>query len=221
MPNPVYELTLHKTYYDDGFFNLGVGVEGLVRPDNGPVTIELGGSHRSIEGRVDRNANQNGTPRVFGGAELRNWLQNTFSMGDRVQVQVLRPDALRIAVPDESQSRSLEDIGFQKLTIWRLVDDRIKPAGLDWKECSSWIYAFVVENRPRYFGITNTVLRSRLDHYSYQAGDRVRKLILSELASDRSVEIHGLQRVGLSRPELEAEESRLIREFDTGWNVRR
>ena len=41
MPNPVYELTLHKTYYDDGFFNLGVGVEGLVRPDNGPVTIEL------------------------------------------------------------------------------------------------------------------------------------------------------------------------------------
>ena len=66
-----------------------------------------------------------------------------------------------------------------------------------------------------------SVLRSRLDHYSYQAGDRVRKLIMSELASDRSVEIHGLQRVGLSRPELEAEESRLIREFDTGWNVRR
>lgn len=99
MPNPVYELTLHKTYYDKGFFNLGVSVDALVRPDNGPIMIELGGPHRRIEGHVDRNANLNGTPRIFGGAELRNWLQKTFSMGDRVEVQVLRPDALLIAAP--------------------------------------------------------------------------------------------------------------------------
>lgn len=98
MANPVFELTLHKTYYEKGFFNLGVAVEGLVRAENGPITIELGGSHRRIEGRVNRNVNQNGTPRVFGGAGLRNWLQNKFSMGDRVEVHVLAPDVLRIAI---------------------------------------------------------------------------------------------------------------------------
>ena len=221
MTNPVYQLTLHKSYYDKGFFNLGVSVEGLVRPDNGPITIELGGSHRRIEGRVDRNANQNGTPRIFGGAELRNWLQSTFSEGDQVEVQVRRPDLLRIAADVESGSRSLEDIGFQKLTAWTLVNDRIKPAGLSWKDCSSWIYAFIVDGRPRYFGVTNTVLRSRLDHYSYQAGDRVRTLIVRELTEGRSVEIHGVERAGVSRFDLEAEESRLIQEFGTDWNVRR
>ena len=30
MTYPVYELTLHKTYYDKGFFNLGVEVERLL-----------------------------------------------------------------------------------------------------------------------------------------------------------------------------------------------
>ena len=223
MTNPVYQLTLHKTYYDQGFFNLGVSVESLVRPDNGPIMIELGGSHRRIEGRVDRNANQNGTPRIFGGAELRNWLQNTFSESDRVEVHVRRPDLLWIAADVESGSRSisLEDIGFQKLTTWTLDNERIKPAGLGWKECSSWIYAFVVDGRPRYFGITNMVLRSRLDHYSYQPGDRVRELIVRELTEGRPVEIHGVERVGVSRFDLEAEESRLIQEFGTDWNVRR
>lgn len=38
---PVYKLTLHKTYYDKGFFNLGVDVDRFVRADSGPVSILL------------------------------------------------------------------------------------------------------------------------------------------------------------------------------------
>lgn len=102
MTNPVYELTLHKTYYDNGFFNLGVGVEALISQEDGPVTIELGGSHRTIEGRINRNANLNNTPRAFGGTELRNWLQSNFRMGDRVDVQVLDPTRLRISASGKS-----------------------------------------------------------------------------------------------------------------------
>ena len=105
MTNPVYQLTLRKTYHDQGFFNLRVGVESLVRPDNGPITIELGGSYRRIEGRADRNANQNGTPRVFGGAELQNWLQRNFAMGDQVEVHVLQPGLVRIVGLSETDAR--------------------------------------------------------------------------------------------------------------------
>ena len=103
MTNPVYELTLHKTYFDKGFFNLGVAVDALIMPGNGAVVIELGGSHRSIEGRIDRTANQNGTPRIFGGAALRNWLQDNFHLGDRVEVHVLDPARLRISAPKTKQ----------------------------------------------------------------------------------------------------------------------
>ncbi len=62
MPYPEYKLTLHKTYYDKGFFNLGIDVEKYVKAENGQITIRLGDSKVKIEGRVDRDANLNGTP---------------------------------------------------------------------------------------------------------------------------------------------------------------
>jgi len=94
--NPVYYLTLYPTYYDNGFFNLGVAVDALIRPDSGPIKIELGSSHRSIEGHVNRNANQNGTPRVHGGTELRDWFQATYEVSDRLAVHILSPTRIRL-----------------------------------------------------------------------------------------------------------------------------
>lgn len=90
-PYPTYELTLHKTYYDKGFFNLGVDIERFVRPDSGPLDILVGGSKCKISGRVDRIANSNGTPRVFGGAELQHWLQRNFSLKSVVDVHIIGP----------------------------------------------------------------------------------------------------------------------------------
>ncbi len=96
MTNPVYELNLHPTYYDKGFFNFGVAVDALIRPDSGSITIELRDSHRSIEGRVNRNANQNGTPRVHGGTELRDWFQANYEVSDRLAVHILSPTRIRL-----------------------------------------------------------------------------------------------------------------------------
>jgi hypothetical protein len=94
---PSYKLTLHKTYYDKGFFNLGVDVDRFVRPDSGPIFIELGASHAEIRGKVQREANTNGTPRIMGGAELRNWFHRSFKELDVVDVTVVAPDRLRIS----------------------------------------------------------------------------------------------------------------------------
>ena len=91
MTKPAYELTLHKTYYDKGFFNLGVEVDRFVRKDSGPAVLALGESRSKIPVQVNREANQNGTPRIMGGASLRNWLQRNCRKGEIVTVEISSP----------------------------------------------------------------------------------------------------------------------------------
>jgi hypothetical protein len=115
----------------------------------------------------------------------------------------------------------LQQRGFERLTSWSLVSDRVKPLSCEWDNCSGWIYAFMTHERVRYFGIATTVLRSRLDGYSYQLNDVVGSRIMDALKEGLSVEIFGTRRPGIPKPQLEAEESALINEFNTAWNVRR
>lgn len=96
MSKPTYELTLHKTYHNKGFFNLGVAVERFVRPESGQALLALGESGAVIDVKVDRKANQNGTPRVFGGVALRNWIQRNFEQGDVIHVIIESPSEYRL-----------------------------------------------------------------------------------------------------------------------------
>jgi hypothetical protein len=96
MPRPTYELTLHKTYYDKGFFNLGVSVDKFIRPTSGPIRIALGKSKRMLDGHVNRDANQNGTARIFGGTELRDWFYDNYSLKDEVIVHMVSPTSIHI-----------------------------------------------------------------------------------------------------------------------------
>ena len=96
MKYPVYKLTLHKTYYDKGFFNLGVDVDNYIQADNGTVHILLGNSKKEIIGRLNRDANLNSTPRIYGGNELKHWIQNNFNLKDLVLVHILAPNTVWI-----------------------------------------------------------------------------------------------------------------------------
>ena len=96
MKYPEYELTLHKTYYDKGFFNLGIDVDNYIQPDNGTMRILLGKSKEEIIGRLNRDANLNSTPRIYGGNELKYWIQNNFNLKDLVLVHILAPDIVWI-----------------------------------------------------------------------------------------------------------------------------
>lgn len=93
---PRYLLTLHKTYYEKGFFNVGVGFDRYVRPTNGPVRLRLGSEGDEIDGRVDRQANQNGTPRIHGGAVLTRWFQSHARQGEKVAVDF--PDMEHVVI---------------------------------------------------------------------------------------------------------------------------
>ena len=93
---PRYTLVLGNTYYNKGFFNLGVDVERHITYEEGSFEIFVGEEKRKITGRVSREANQNGTPRIYGGAELRDWFQANFRKGDRVDVLILGTDQVWI-----------------------------------------------------------------------------------------------------------------------------
>jgi len=97
MEYPKYELTLHKTYYDKGFFNLGIDVDTFIQQKNGSIRILIGESKREISGRLNRDANLNSTPRIYGGNELKSWIQNNFSLKNLVLVHILAPDTVWIA----------------------------------------------------------------------------------------------------------------------------
>ena len=109
MSDVVYMLTLHKTYYDKGFFNLGVDVDRFVRKDSGPAVLLLGESRASFDVHVNREANRNGTARVMGGVAVREWLQRNLRQGDLVEVHIIAPDRFWLCKPAsaalEGQSR--------------------------------------------------------------------------------------------------------------------
>lgn len=104
MHKPTYTLTLHRTYFQNGFFNLGVDVERFVSDIDGPVTLVVGPNAQRIHGKINRRANRNGTPRIFGGAALRDWFQANFKVLERVEVAVLAPAELRISAPAKPKS---------------------------------------------------------------------------------------------------------------------
>jgi hypothetical protein len=79
-------LTLQKTYFKMGFFNVGVSHDRYVRRTEGPVRIRLGREGEVVEGRVDRHANRNGTARVMGGVPVKRWFQANFKPMDTVAV---------------------------------------------------------------------------------------------------------------------------------------
>jgi hypothetical protein len=89
-----FPLKLQKTYYDKGFFNVTVDYHNYVRPDSGPVTLVLANTGQTIAGRVSREANPNGTPRVFGGIELRDWFQENFRFLDTVNIDLVSNDRM-------------------------------------------------------------------------------------------------------------------------------
>jgi hypothetical protein len=92
----VFRLTLAKTYWSKGFFNVPVDYERYVTKDEGPVDLFLGEATAPIVGHVSRSANDNATPRVRGNAALRTFFQQNFKVGDSVDVEFLSLTAMRL-----------------------------------------------------------------------------------------------------------------------------
>jgi hypothetical protein len=92
----VFPLVVHKTYFKTGFFNVKVSHDDLVRHGEGTVALFLGAERRRIEAKVNRTANPNGTARVSGGVELRDWFQRHCRLGQTVYVDLSSPAQMSI-----------------------------------------------------------------------------------------------------------------------------
>ena len=84
--------TLERTYYNQGFFNVKVAYDGLIRKDDGPIAIQFGYGGHAIPGRVDRRANLNSTARIHGRSALKKWFHANFQVGECVVVDVQAPE---------------------------------------------------------------------------------------------------------------------------------
>ena len=87
-------LTLHKTYYNQGFWNIPVDLDSHVRKDEGPITLLLGKYRQEIQAHVNRSANQNGTARIMGKRALRDWFQQNYAVMDNVPVRFVTPNLI-------------------------------------------------------------------------------------------------------------------------------
>jgi hypothetical protein len=94
--NPVFELKLHKTYFEKGFFNVTVEFDRFLGSNLESIHMHIGETEETISGYINRTANKNGTARIMGGKELREWFQAGFQEKDTVFVEILSPTSLRM-----------------------------------------------------------------------------------------------------------------------------
>lgn len=91
-----FEIVLHKTYYNQGFFNVNTRFDSWFGSGGVPIEIRLRDSGTAIQGMINRTANSNGTPRIMGGSLLRAWFQENFQIGDRIKVEIVSPVTIRL-----------------------------------------------------------------------------------------------------------------------------
>ena len=113
----------------------------------------------------------------------------------------------------------LIQFGFEPITEWVVKGVKIGPLSFDWADHGGWLYAFVVDEEVKYVGLTDRVLRSRMDDYAHiknSQTDRLRALIMGELMASRRVQVFGWKQK--DRRILGAEEARLRIAYRPPWN---
>lgn len=91
-----FPLVLHKTYFERGFFNVGVEHSDQFGGDRETIEIFCGRNSEPILGFINRTANVNGTPRIMGGVDLRDWFQTRAHEMEQVTITVMASTAIRV-----------------------------------------------------------------------------------------------------------------------------
>ena len=93
---PAFVISVGQTYFRQGFFNVPRTHTHRFAADGRLVEIQLPGSDAPLQAKVNRRANLNGTPRIMGGARLRDWFQKTTRIGGSIRVRVQSKDRIDI-----------------------------------------------------------------------------------------------------------------------------
>jgi ribonuclease VapC len=93
---PIVKIVLHRTYYQQGFFNVPVEHDKRFGPHNSKIEILLEDATDPIDGVINRTAQRNGTARILGHARLRDYFRSHFQPGDSVSLMIESPQRIRI-----------------------------------------------------------------------------------------------------------------------------
>lgn len=96
-----FQFKLQPTYWKKGFFNGGADSSALLGSDGETVEIFFRDEARPISGTINRTSNANGSPRVFGGPELRGRFQTLPEM-TLMRVDVFSPTSIHICADDSA-----------------------------------------------------------------------------------------------------------------------
>ncbi len=96
VPIDSFTITLHRTYFDRGFFNVPASHAGSFAGDGQEIEIFLGGSSDTLPAFVNRTANANGSPRIMGGIGLRDWFQSATPVMQQAAITIYSPTSIRI-----------------------------------------------------------------------------------------------------------------------------
>ena len=94
---PAFAVTVGRTYFRQGFFNVPIAHEHRFPADGGVVEIRLPERDTLLRATVNRRANTNGTPRIMGGTGLRDWFRQATRVGGSVRVRVRGGGLVEIA----------------------------------------------------------------------------------------------------------------------------
>lgn len=95
--SPVFEVTLGKTYYHNGFFNVPIKFSKVFPEHGTEISIYCGDSRTLIRATVDRKANQaNHTPRIYGRASLANWFHLYKRLDDTATIRVVSSNEIEL-----------------------------------------------------------------------------------------------------------------------------
>ena len=140
---PIFKLTLQRTYYKRGFFNVTTDFDRFVRSEEGPVRLRLGVNGQEIQGTIDRKANQNGTPRIYGRSMLRDWFQTNFKPLDVVAVDLSSSDIIVLYRPvSKKTSGVISEVGIPNRIHWKQFENHAR------KRMSQYFGVTLTEKNP-------------------------------------------------------------------------
>ncbi len=92
--NTTFQFQIRTTYFNQGFFNVPVKYMHSFGIDRARIDIYCGKDQDLVQGYINRLVNQNNTPRIMGGVQLRQWFHENFQIDSPVSVEVLSPTSI-------------------------------------------------------------------------------------------------------------------------------
>lgn len=90
-----YQIILGKTYYNKGYFNVGIAASHSLGLNGESITL-ISKNQLNLLFKINRTANKNESVRIYGGKKLIDFFQNNYKLFDVLKFQVVNLNQINI-----------------------------------------------------------------------------------------------------------------------------